>query len=293
MHMNIAWIGTGVMGISMARNLAQAGHTVRVYSRTIEKCEPLKEFGIEVSQTIGACVKGAQAVFTIVGYPKDVEQVYLGAGGIFEHATDGALLIDMTTSSPVLAKKLHSKALSGDGGKKFRILDAPVSGGDTGAKNASLSIMVGGDEADFDAARPLFEILGKNSVYLGTAGSGQNCKACNQVAIAGTIAGCAEAVIYAKKNGLDAQAVLVAISKGAAGSWQMDNNAPKMIVGDYEPGFFNKHFIKDMGIARDVMAEQGVKLPVLDIVLEMYETLAAKGMGDEGTQSLIEQYKSE
>lgn len=289
--MNIAWIGTGVMGVSMARNLARSGHKVRVYSRTVAKCEPLKEFGIEVATTIADCVQGAEAVFTIVGYPKDVEQVYLGAGGIFENATDATLLIDMTTSSPLLAKKMYDAAVGGKGDKTFRILDAPVSGGDTGAKNASLSIMVGGDKTDFDIALPLLEVLGKNITYLGDAGSGQHCKACNQVAIAGTIAGCAEAVYYAQKNGLDAQAVLSAISKGAAGSWQMDNNAPKMIVGDYAPGFFNKHFIKDMGIARDVMAEQGKKLPVLDTVFALYESLVAKGMGDEGTQSIIESYK--
>lgn len=289
--MNIAWIGTGVMGISMAQNLAQAGHRVRVFSRTLKKCEPLKEFGIEVAKTIGDCVRGAEVVFTIVGYPKDVEQIYLGAGGIFENAADRALLVDMTTSSPILAKKMHDKARSGEYGKTFGILDAPVSGGDSGAKTGSLSIMVGGDSADFKKALPLFNALGKNIIYLGIAGSGQHCKACNQVALAGTIASCAEAICYAQKNGLDPHTVLSAISKGAAGSWQMDNNAPKMIIGDYTPGFFNKHFIKDMNIARDVMREQGKSLPVLEAVFALYKTLVANGMEEDGTQSIIEAYR--
>ena len=195
--MNIAWIGTGVMGSSMAINLKKSGHNVSVYSRTLSKCEPLREYGIEVKDSIKECVKGADAVFTIVGYPKDVEEVYLGKEGIFEYAREGAYLVDMTTSSPLLAKKLYEK------GNKFHMLDAPVSGGDIGAKNATLSIMVGGNKEDFEYMYNVFECMGKNIIYLGEAGSGQNCKASNQVAIAGTIAAVAESIIYDKKSGLD------------------------------------------------------------------------------------------
>ena len=282
--MNIAWIGTGVMGSSMTINLKKSGHNVSVYSRTLSKCEPLREYGIEVKDSIKECVKDADAVFTIVGYPKDVEEVYLGKEGIFEYAREGAYLVDMTTSSPLLAKKLYEK------GNKFHILDAPVSGGDIGAKNATLSIMVGGNKEDFEYMYNVFECMGKNIIYLGEAGSGQNCKASNQVAIAGTIAAVAESIIYAKKSGLDPKTVLDAISKGAAGSWQLQNNGYKMIEKDYEPGFFNKHFIKDMKIAKEVMDEKGESLPVLNKVLEMYEELAKKNFEDKGTQSIIEEY---
>ena len=282
--MNIAWIGTGVMGSSMAINLKKSGHNVSVYSRTLSKCEPLREYGIEVKDSIKECVKDADAVFTIVGYPKDVEEVYLGKEGIFEYAREGAYLVDMTTSSPLLAKKLYEK------GNKFHILDAPVSGGDIGAKNATLSIMVGGNKEDFEYMYNVFECMGKNIIYLGEAGSGQNCKASNQVAIAGTIAAVAESIIYAKKSGLDPKTVLDAISKGAAGSWQLQNNGYKMIEKDYAPGFFNKHFIKDMKIAKEVMDEKGEELPILNKVLEMYEELAKDGFEDMGTQSIIEKY---
>lgn len=276
------------MGSSMAKNLVAAGHTVNAYNRSIEKCKPLEEFGINVFQSIGECVKNCQAVCSIVSYPKDVEEVYTGKGGIFANAENNALLIDMTTSSPLLAEKLHRDAPKE---KNFKILDAPVSGGDTGARNASLSIMVGGDKADFDTALPLFEALGKNIVYMGNAGSGQHCKIANQIAIAGTIASCAEAIQYSLANNLDGQIVLNAVSKGAAGSWQMDNNAPKMLTGDYAPGFFTVHFVKDMKIAKEVMAEQGKSLPVLDMVLDLYEKLIEKGHGADGTQSIIEIYR--
>ena len=204
--------------------------------------------------------------------------------GIFKYAKEGTYLIDMTTSSPLLAKKIY------DLGKKFNVLDAPVSGGDIGAKNATLSIMVGGDKKDFHSMYSLFECLGKNIIYLGEIGSGQNCKACNQIAIAGTVAAVAESIIYAKKVGLDTKTVLDAISKGAAGSWQMQNNGYKMIEKDYAPGFFNKHFIKDMKIAKEVMDEKGEELPILNKVLEMYEELAKDGFEDMGTQSIIEKY---
>ncbi len=290
--MNIAWIGTGVMGSSMAKHLSQKGHIVTAYNRTYEKAEVLKEFGIIPTSTIEDCVKNADVVFSIVGYPQDVEEIYLGDGGIFEHAPNNALLIDMTTSSPLLAKKMHDIAMSGEKGKRFRMLDAPVSGGDNGARNATLSIMVGGEKEYYDEALSLFEVMGKNINYLGTAGSGQHCKACNQIAVAGNVVACAEAVTYAKGNGLDPNAVLAAISKGAAGSWQMDNNAPRMIENDYGPYFMNEHFLKDLKIAQSAMREVGKNLPALDIITDMYEKLVENGHGKEGTQSVIRNYNS-
>ena len=283
--MKIAWIGVGVMGRSMALNLNKAGHTVSVYNRTLSKCEGLEADGIKVCSTIKECVNDADAIFTIVGYPKDVEEVYLSDYGIFANAKEGSYIVDMTTSSPALAKKLSEI------GTKFHVLDAPVSGGDIGAKSGSLSIMVGGEKEDFDYLLPVFEAMGKNIIYLGKAGSGQNCKACNQIAIAGTIAAAAEAMHYAESVGLDGNTVLNAISKGAAGSWQMDNNAPKMLNSDYEPGFFIKHFIKDLKIARDTMGSKNEELPVLNKVLELYENIADDGLENEGTQAIIEYYK--
>ena len=284
--MNIAWIGVGVMGKEMIRNLKKNGHEVKAYSRTISKCEELKSEGVNLAHSIKECVVDADIIFTIVGYPKDVEEVYLSENGILKYAKKGAYLIDMTTSSPLLAEKIYKI------GKDFKILDAPVSGGDIGAKNGTLSIMVGGDKEVFEEVYSVLECLGENIIYLGKAGSGQNCKACNQIAIAGTVASVAESIIYAKKSRLDPNVVLEAISKGAAGSWQLSNNGPKMILEDYAPGFFNKHFIKDMKIAKEVMDEKGESLPVLNKVLEMYEELAVDGREDLGTQSIIEKYKN-
>jgi len=290
--MNIAWIGAGVMGSSMARNVAQAGHKVKIYNRSSAKCEALRRYDIEPAATIAACVSGAQAVFTIVGSPSDVEQVYLGDDGIFRRAETGAFLVDMTTSSPVLAKRLYDTAHSAEfAHKKFRVVDAPVSGGDTGARNATLSIMAGADKEDFEALLPLFKTMGKTITHIGAAGSGQHCKACNQIAVAGSLAGCAEAMGYALQNGLNPEIILSAISKGAASSWQMDYNAPKMIKNDCSAGFFVKHFVKDMKIVQSVMSERGKKLPVLDTVLSMFEELEKRGFAEKGTQSIIDCYK--
>ncbi len=290
LRMNIGWIGTGIMGSAMARHFVQTGHTVTAYNRTFEKVEALRSYGIIPAKSIGDCVKDAEVVFSIVGYPQDVEEIYLGEGGIFQYAQSNAMLIDMTTSSPLLAKKLYNVSVSGESGKYFKMLDAPVSGGDSGARSATLSIMVGGEKEYYDEALPLFEIIGKNINYLGVAGSGQHCKACNQIAVAGNVVACAEAITYAKSNGLDPTAVLAAISKGAAGSWQMDNNAPRMVEGDYGPYFMNEHFLKDLKIAQSAMREVGKNLPALDIIADMYEKLVENGHGKEGTQSILQNY---
>lgn len=278
--MKIAWIGTGVMGKSMVTHLHNHGHICSVYNRTKAKAESLGELGMKVCDSIEECVKEAEVVFTMVGYPKDVEEVY---EQIFKFAQPDTLLIDMTTSSPLLAEKLAEN-------HNFRILDAPVSGGDIGAQKATLSIMVGGKKADFETALPLFECMGKNIVHIGKNGCGQHAKAANQIAVAGAIAAVSEAIQYARIQNIDPQIILNAISKGAAQSWQMDNNAPKILNHDYAPGFFIKHFVKDMHIIQEVMSHDQQHLKTLDTICSMYESLMEQGMENEGTQALIEYY---
>lgn len=282
---SIGFIGVGVMGRSMVKNLLKAGYEVAIYSRTKSKLEDfLSENNVTWCDSAAACAAGRDAVITMVGYPKDVEQVYFGQEGILAAAQPGTYLIDMTTTDPKLSVRIYEEGTANG----LHTLDAPVSGGDTGAKNGTLSIMVGGDEADFQACLPLFEAMGKQIVYEGPAGAGQHTKMANQIAIAGTIAGVSEALAYAERAGLDTQKMLDSISKGAAGSWQMENLMPKMMREDYAPGFFLKHFIKDMKIAQG----QGFgSLPVLERVCTMYGDLEAEGMGDLGTQALIRYYR--
>lgn len=285
--MKIGFIGTGVMGESMARHLMNHGHTLTVFNRTRSKADALIAEGAAWAESAGACAREQDAVITIVGFPKDVEEVYLAQGGILDNAQPGTLLVDMTTTSPTLWQRIAAEARA----KGMRPLDAPVSGGDTGARNATLSIMVGGAQADFEAFLPAFQCMGKNVVLTGDAGCGQHTKMANQIAIAGAVAGVAEAVRYGQACGLDPSNMLECISAGAAGSWQMSNNGPKMISGDYAPGFFIKHFVKDMGIAGEESAAHECQLPVLEQALSMYRDMVDKGMGDLGTQALIEQYR--
>ena len=282
----IGFIGVGVMGRPMVKNLLKAGYEVAVYSRTRAKlADFLAETGVQWCDTPAACAAGRDAVITMVGYPQDVEQVYFGENGILSAAKPGAYLIDMTTTDPALSVRIAEQG----GARGLHVLDAPVSGGDTGAKNGTLSIMVGGEETDCKACLPLLEAMGKQIVYEGPAGAGQHTKMANQIAIAGTIAGVCEALAYAERAGLDPDRLLASISKGAAGSWQMENLMPKMVRADYAPGFFLKHFIKDMKIA---LAQPGT-LPVLERVCAMYGDLEAEGMGDLGTQALIRYYRGE
>ncbi len=288
--MNIAWIGTGIMGSSMAKHIAHAGHNVVAYNRTYEKALPLQEDGITVAQTIADSVKNADVIFTIVGYPKDVEEIYLGENGIFNNAKDGALFIDMTTSSPLLAKKLYELTQTSYKEKQFRMLDAPVSGGDNGARNATLSIMIGGEKSVFEESLTLLKILGNNINYLGSAGSGQHCKACNQIAVAGNVVACAEAITYAKANNLNPTEVLSAISTGAAGSWQMSNNAPRMVENDFGPYFMNEHFLKDLKIILESINQTNKTLPITESITSMYTKLVEQGHEKEGTQSIIQLY---
>lgn len=283
----IGFIGIGVMGKSMARNLMRGGCEVAVYTRTKEKARELLAAGATWCESAGACAAGRDAVITMVGYPADVEQVYFGPEGIIAQATPGAYLIDMTTTSPALSQRIYREGRA----RGLHALDAPVSGGDVGAQNAALSIMVGGDEPDFRACLPLLGLMGKQIVYQGGPGSGQHTKMANQIAIAGAISGVCEALAYGRAMGLDPDTMLSSISGGAAGSWQMSNLAPRIVKGDLAPGFYLKHFVKDMSIAQQAAQEQGVELAVLERVLETYRRLEAEGCGDLGTQALIKHYE--
>lgn len=283
----IGFIGVGIMGEAMVRNLMKAGFAVTIYSRTKSKCENIISEGAIWADSVADCVKNTDAVCTIVGYPKDVEEVYFGAGGIIEHAKAGAYIIDMTTTSPALSQRIYEAGKA----KGLRPLDAPVTGGDTGARAGTLSILVGGDKPDFEACTPLFEAMGKNIVHMGGPGMGQHAKMANQIAIAGALSGVCEALTYADSKGLDKTALLAAISAGAAGSFQMTVMAPKMVAGDYAPGFIMSHFIKDMAIANQEALADGVKLPMLEQVLAECRQLEEKGFGNLGTQGMIKYYE--
>ena len=282
----IGFIGTGIMGAAMAGHLLAAGFEVSVYNRTKAKAEGLVEKGARWCDSPGQCAKGQDAVITIVGYPKDVEEVYLGKDGILSNAGEGAYVIDMTTSSPILAERIFTEAKQ----KGIHAVDAPVTGGDVGAKNASLSILVGGEESSFEALKPVFSAMGKNLVYMGSAGAGQKAKACNQIAIAGALAGACEAYAYAQASGLDLEKTFQAISAGAAGSFQMSNVVRRGLDGDFEPGFMLKHFGKDLAIGTETSAAYGAALPVLGQVLSEVRQMERQDKGDKGTQALLWYY---
>jgi 3-hydroxyisobutyrate dehydrogenase len=282
----VAFIGIGVMGKSMAGHLLEAGYPVSVYTRTKSKADDLVARGATWGDSPAAASVDADVVITIVGFPADVEETYFGSEGVFKTMQTGGLVIDMTTSSPVLAKRIASVASE----KGIFALDAPVSGGDLGAKEARLSIMIGGDDASFERAKPLFEIMGKNIQLQGPAGSGQYTKMCNQIAIAAGMVAIAESLAYAKSAGLDSKKVLASIETGAAGSWSLSNLAPRALDGNYDPGFFVKHFIKDMGIAIESATEMGLTLPGLNLAKELYDRVAADGGADDGTHALFRFY---
>lgn len=282
----IGFVGTGIMGAAMAGHLLDAGFEVGVYNRTKSKAQKLIERGAKWFDTAGECAANQDVVITIVGYPKDVEQIYLSENGIINSAKPGTYLVDMTTSSPILAEKIFHAAKE----KNLHAVDAPVTGGDVGAKNATLTILVGGDEKDFDALKPVFEVIGKNIVYEGSAGAGQKTKACNQIAIAGALAGVCEAFAYAKASGLDVEKVYSAISTGAAGSFQMTGVARKGLDGDFNPGFMLKHFAKDLAIGSETGISYGKALPILSTVLHEVKKMEEEGLGAEGTQALLKYY---
>lgn len=275
------------MGKSMVRNLMKAGFEVAIYTRTKAKVEDVIGEGAIWCDTAAECAKDRDAVITIVGYPKDVEEVYFGENGIIANAKQGAYLIDMTTSSPKLAVKIYEEAKKSG---KYA-LDAPVTGGDGGAKAGTLTILAGGDKEAFETCLPVFQAMGRNINYEGKAGNGQHTKMCNQIALAGALSGACEAMAYAKNVGLDVDVMLKSISTGAAGSAQMSNVAPRILEDDFNPGFFIKHFIKDMRLADEEAEAAGIELGVLKYILSMYRELEAEGMGDLGTQALIKYYK--
>ncbi len=278
----VAFIGTGVMGASMAGHLLDAGYELVVFNRTRSRADSLLARGATWAESPGAAAKTADVVITMVGYPADVEAVYFGQDGIIENARPGTLLIDMTTSSPALAGRVATSASA----RGLDALDAPVSGGDIGARNATLTIMVGGSEAAFAAAEPLLGVMGTNVVLQGGPGAGQHTKMANQVAIAGSMLATVESLAYAAAAGLDTRRVLQSIGAGSAASWSLANLAPRILDDDFAPGFYVKHFVKDMRIALESAAEMDLVLPGLMAAKRLYDVLEAGGGASLGTQAL-------
>lgn len=279
----IGWVGTGVMGTSMCGHLVAAGYPMTVYSRTRERAEPLLERGAGWADSPAQVAARSDIVFTMVGYPADVRQVMLGDDGVLSTLRSGGVIVDMSTSEPSLARELFATAAR----QGVDSVDAPVSGGDVGARNAALSIMVGGDEAVVERLRPLLGLLGTTIVHQGPAGAGQHTKMVNQTLIASGMVGVCEALLYAHQAGLDPERVLQSVGGGAAGSWSLTNYAPRMLAGDYAPGFMVEHFIKDMEITLAEARRMDLALPGLALAHELYLALRAQGGGRDGTQALI------
>ena len=283
---SIGFIGLGIMGNSMARHILSADWPIHVYNRTKEKADDLVGRGAVWMDTPGEVASQSDVIITMLGYPHDVEEVYLGSGGLVERARDGAYLIDMTTSSPSLAQKIADAASA----RGLRALDAPVSGGDVGAREAKLAIMMGGGEEDFKTVLPLMELMGTNIRHLGGPGAGQHTKMANQVVIASTLVGVCEGLSYAKKVGLDPKQVLETIGTGAAGSFQLNVLGPRMLDGAFDPGFYAHHFMKDMDIALTESGEIGFDLPGVKMVRGMFEDFKNEFGTDFGTQALFKLY---
>ena len=279
----IGWIGTGVMGFSICNHVLKKGYGVTVYNRTKSKAQPLLDDGARWAETSREVAEQSHVVFTMVGFPEDVREVYFGESGILAGCKAGTVLVDMTTTSPSLAGEIYQVASS----KSVHAIDAPVSGGDVGARAGTLSIMVGGDEEVVTAIMPLLEIMGRQIVHQGGAGSGQHAKMCNQIVIASTIIGVCECLLYGYKAGLDLETMLRSITKGAAACWTLDNMAPRILKRDFDPGFFIEHFIKDMRIALDEAQRLNIALPGLALVHQLYVALRAQGHGKLGIQALM------
>lgn len=279
----VGWIGTGVMGASMAGHVLAQGYALTVYNRTRSKAQPLLDRGARWADDPSQLAAQSDVVFTIVGYPADLRQVVLGERGVMHGLASGGIFVDMTTSEPALAVEIE-KTLRPRG---VASIDAPVSGGDVGARNAALSIMVGGERAAVDAVMPLLQCMGQQIVYEGGAGAGQHTKMCNQILIASTMIGVCESLLYAYRAGLDPLQVIEAIGKGAAGSWSINNLGPRIIKGNFDPGFFVEHFLKDMGIALEEAKRMNLALPGLALAQQLYQSVKAIGHGRGGTQSLF------
>jgi len=279
----IGWIGAGVMGSSMCGHLLTAGYRVTIHSRTKSKAQPLLDHGAQWAESPGAVAAESDVLFTMVGFPQDVRTIYFDETGILTGARAGTILIDMTTTQPALSRDIAAAASA----KDLSAIDAPVSGGDIGAKNAALSIMIGGDTTSVQAVMPLFERLGKKIVYQGEPGAGQQAKLCNQIVIAGTMVGVCESLLYGYKAGLDLNRMLESIRGGAAACWTLDNLAPRILQRNFDPGFFVEHFIKDMGIALEESTRMGLVLPGLALAHQLYQTVQTLGHGRSGTHALI------
>jgi len=279
----IGWIGTGVMGSSMCSHLLQAGYRVTLHSRTKAKAKPLFDLGATWAENLLAVAADSDMLFTMVGFPQDVRTVYFGETGILAGAQPGATLIDMTTTDPALSREIAERATA----KGLSAIDAPVSGGDVGARNATLSIMVGGDKEAVQSAMPLFELMGNKIVHQGGAGTGQQAKLCNQIVIAGTMVGVCESLLYGYKAGLDLNRMLNSIRGGAAACWTLDHLAPRILQRNFEPGFFVEHFVKDMGLALEESKRMGLVLPGLTLVHRLYQTVQTLGHGRSGTHALM------
>lgn len=278
----IGWIGTGVMGRWMCQHLMDSGYSATVHNRTKERAQPLLDAGAAWADSSREVAAASDVIFTIVGFPPDVRDVYLGENGILKGAKSGSIIVDMTTTEPSLAKEIYDQA----GAQGIVSVDAPVSGGDVGAREARLSIMVGGDEDTVRSVMPLFEAMGKSIVHQGGAGAGQHTKMCNQIVVAGTMIGVCESLLYGHKAGLDLETMLSSISGGAAACWTLDNLAPRVLKRNFDPGFFVEHFIKDMGIALDESKKMGLSLPGLALVHQLYISVQAQGHGRLGTHAL-------
>lgn len=286
--MRVGWIGTGVMGASMCGHLVAAGHDVVVTSRTQAKAEGLLGAGATWADTPAGAADGADAVFSMVGYPADVRDVLLGADGALSSAGRGAVLVDMTTSDPALAVEVASAAAE----RGVHVLDAPVSGGDLGARSGTLSIMVGGPAEVLESVRPLLMLLGSTIVHQGGHGAGQRTKLVNQVLVAGNMVAVSEALVYARRSGLDVSQVLASVTTGAAGSWALSNLAPRGVAADFAPGFMVDHLVKDLGLALAEAERAGLTLPGLALAHELYQALQAQGRGRDGTQALVHAIES-
>lgn len=282
--MRIGFVGTGIMGSYMVQNLLKAGFEVDVYNRTFEKAKSLEKYGAKFRDTISECVKDKDVVISIVGYPKDVDEVYF-ENGILDNANERTVVIDMTTSSPEIAKRIYLAAKE----KSLFALDAPVTGGDTAAKEGTMTIFIGGDFEVYERVKGIFEVLGKNIVFQGVAGNGQHAKLANQIMIAGALAGACEGMYYAKKVGLDQEKVFEAVKIGSAGSTQLSKNVPAILKGDYSPMFYLKHFLKDLKLANEYVKDDSFE--VFKDVLEIFEKLEKEGFGDLGTQAYYKHFE--
>lgn len=279
----IGWIGTGVMGASMAGRLINAGYALTVFNRTRVRAQPLLDRGAQWADSPAAAAERADVVATIVGYPRDVEEVILGEAGVLAASQPPRIIIDFTTSSPDLARRIAREAAA----RGIAALDAPVSGGDIGARNGTLSIMVGGDAAALDSIRPILAHLGQKITHQGPPGSGQHTKMVNQILIATMMIGVCEGLLYAHRAGLDPLKAIEAVGSGAAGSWSINNLGPRIVRRDFAPGFYVEHFLKDMGIALAEARRMNLALPGLALAEQLYRAVEAHGHGRSGTQALM------